>query len=196
MYIDKSRLSVARILVAIVFVAVVGFSGADAAVLVYTTSMDGPSESPPVPSPGIGSATVTIDTDLHTMRVQATFSDLVGTTTVAHIHGPTLVAFSGTASVMTTTPSFPLWPVGVMAGSYDQTFDLTAASSYNPAFVTANGGSLAATEAAFLLAIAEGKAYFNVHSSFRPGGEIRGFLTPAPVPTRETTWGQIKAFYR
>jgi hypothetical protein len=83
-----------------------------------------------------------------------------------------------------------------MAGVYDMTFDLTAASSYNPAFVTANGGSVAAAEAAFLLAIAEGRAYFNVHSSFRPGGEIRGFLTPAPVPTAETTWGQIKAFYR
>jgi hypothetical protein len=70
----------------------------------------------------------------------------------------------------------------VTSGSYDLTLDLTQASSYNPAFVTANGGTLASAEAALLLAMAEGKAYFNIHSTVVPGGEIRGFLA-VPEPS-------------
>ena len=27
-----------------------------------------------------------------------------------------------------------------------------------------------------------GRAYFNIHTSFAPGGEIRGFLAPVPEP--------------
>ncbi len=177
-------------------VLVLGFSTTHAAILEYEASMDGPSESPPVPSPGIGSAQVTIDTSLRTMRVQASFTGLVGTTTIAHIHAPTLVAFAGNAGVATTLPSFPGWPTGVMAGSYDMTFDMTLASTYNTTFINNNGGTPAGAEAALLQFIADGKAYFNVHTSFRTGGEIRGFLTPAPVPTAQSTWGAVKALYR
>jgi len=133
---------------------------------------------------------------LHTMRVRATFADLIGTTTASHIHGPTAVAFTGNAGVMTTTPSFTGFPLGVMFGTYDHTYDMTLATSYNPAFITANGGSIAASEAALFQAIADGKAYLNIHSSFRPGGEIRGFLIPAPLPTEAKTWGGMKALYR
>src|SRR5690606_6993160 len=85
-----------------------GFLGlataAQAAVLSYTTSLSGAAEDPPVASPGTGSATVVIDTVLRTMAIDITFADLVGPTTVAHIHGPTLQPLSGNASVMTTTP--------------------------------------------------------------------------------------------
>jgi hypothetical protein len=188
---------VTRLSIVLAFALVATFAfTANAAVLVYVTNMDGPSESPPVPSPGTGVATVTFDTDMHTMRVEASFMNLVGTTTVAHIHAPTAVAFTGTVGVATTTPSFVGWPVGVMAGAYDMTYDLTQASSYNAAFITANGGSPASAETALLQYVAEGRAYFNVHTSFRTGGEIRGFLVPFTVPTRETTWGGVKALYR
>ena len=53
----------------------------------------------------------------------------------------------------------------------------------NPSSVTANGGTPATAEAALLAGIGAGKAYWNVHSSTFPGGEIRGFLvadTPEP----------------
>jgi len=196
MYSYVSRLSSSRVLLALAFLAVISFASADAAMLNYVCTMNGPSESPPVVSPGIGSGTVAIDTDLHTMHVICSFSGLVGTTTVSHIHGPTAVAFTGTAGVATTTPTFTGFPAGVQSGSYDHTFDLTLASSYNPAFVTANGGTVAGAEAALLAAIAAGKAYWNIHSSFVGSGEIRGFLTPAPVPVQSTTWGQIKALYQ
>ena len=154
---------------------------AHAEIRTYITFMDGASEFPPVPTPGTGSGTLTIDTTLNTMRVQATFQDLVGTVTVAHIHGPTAVALTGTAGVMTPTPTFPGFPVGVTSGSYDMTFDMTLASSYNPSFVTAQG-SVANARAVLFQAVADGKSYLNIHTTFSGSGEIRGFwVVPAPA---------------
>ena len=40
-----------------------------------------------------------------------------------------------------------------------------------------------------LAAIADGKAYLNVHSSTFPGGEIRGFFVLAPVPEIDPATG-------
>jgi hypothetical protein len=117
------------------------------------------------------------------MRVQATFSGLTGNTTASHIHAPTAAAGTGTAGVATTTPTFTGFPTGVKAGTYDHTFDMTLASSYNPAYITANGGSPATAFIAFKAAVAAGKSYLNIHSSFAAGGEIRGFLLPCPAIT-------------
>jgi hypothetical protein len=62
---------------------------------------------------------------------------------------------------------------------------MTQASSYNPAFVTANGGTTAGAEAALFSAMVAGESYLNIHTSQFPGGEIRGFLIAA-VPEPET----------
>jgi hypothetical protein len=59
---------------------------------------------------------------------------------------------------------------------------MTLASSYNPSFVTANGGTPASAEAALFSAMAADEAYLNIHTNNFPGGEIRGFLTPVPAP--------------
>ena len=105
--------------------------------------------------------------------VNVSFSGLTSGTTASHIH--CCVAPPGNAGVATTTPTFPGFPLGVTAGTYNQTFDMTAATSYNPAFVTANGG-VAAAEAALFAGLQTGQAYLNIHTSMFPGGEIRGFL--------------------
>lgn len=153
-----------------------------AAPIVYTAFLDGPSEAPPNASPGTGFARVTIDTATHTMRVEANFTGLIGTSTNAHIHCCTATPFTLTAGVATQTPTFPGFPSGVTSGSYDSTFDLTLGASWNSAFVTANGGTPAGAEAALATGLAEGRAYFNLHSSLFTGGEIRGFLEPVPEP--------------
>jgi hypothetical protein len=158
------------------------FAGvAQASPIQFSAVLTGPNEAPPVASPGTGFALVTIDPVAHTMLVEANFLDLLGTTTAAHIHvinGP-LDANQGdtVGPVATTTPSFPGFPLGVMAGTFVNQFDTTLAGSFNPAFVTATG-SVAAAEAALFLAILEGRAYFNIHSTQFQGGEIRGFLQP------------------
>jgi len=157
-------------------------SSLSASVITYYANLDGPSESPTNASPGIGFALVTFNDVAQTLRVQVTFSGLLGPTTASHIHSATAVPFTGTAGVATTTPTFAGFPLGVTAGTYDNTLDLTAASSYNPSFVTANGGTPSSAEAALVAGIAAGKAYLNIHSSSFTGGEIRGFLIATPEP--------------
>ncbi|HSP66610.1 MAG TPA: CHRD domain-containing protein [Bryobacteraceae bacterium] len=154
-------------------------SSLSAATISYYAILNGASEAPPNASAGTGFALVTFDLALHTMEVNVTFSGLTGTTTASHIHCCTAVAGTGTVGVATVLPTFTGFPLGVTAGSYDHTFDLTLASSYNPAFITT---TVSAAEAALLAGIAADKAYLNIHSSTFTGGEIRGFLVPTPEP--------------
>jgi hypothetical protein len=61
-------------------------------------------------------------------------------------------------------------------------FDMTQAATWNPAFITANGGTAAGAEAALVAGAAAGQVYLNIHTTFAPGGEIRGFLVAVPEP--------------
>jgi hypothetical protein len=195
----RARLSLGIAVLVLAVLAAVAVSSAPAAraaVVSYSANLNGPSESPPNASPGLGLALVDVDAVAHTMHVHVDFQGLVGTTTASHIHAPTLVAGTGTAGVATTTPSFAGFPLGVTSGTYDATLDMTQASSYNPSYVTANGGTTAAAEAALFQAIADGKAYLNVHSTSFGGGEIRGFLVLGTVPASPGTWGRVKALYK
>jgi len=181
------------LLAAVVFVTAPGIvPSAHAAITAYFASLDGPSESPANASPGTGFGEVDVDPVAHTLRVQVSFSGLTGTTTASHIHAPTVVALTGTAGVATQTPYFTGFPIGVTSGTYDHTFDTTLASTYN---ATYDGGAPATQEPALFQAIADGKAYLNIHSSTFGGGEIRGFLT-LPTPATPMTWGRIKSLYR
>jgi hypothetical protein len=157
-------------------------SPSHATTITYTANLTGPGESPPNASPGIGFATVTTDDVLNTLFVDVSFSGLLAGTTASHIHTPTAVPGTGTAGVATTTPTFAGFPLGVTSGTYTNTLDLTLLSSYNPAFVSANGGTAASAEAALLAGLAAGEAYLNIHTTLFQGGEIRGFLTTVPGP--------------
>jgi hypothetical protein len=152
----------------------------------YTATLSGPNESPPNASAGTGVTVVSLDTVTHTLQVSVSFSGLTGNTTASHIH--CCIAPNGTAGVATATPTFPGFPLGVTSGSYNATFDTTLASTWNAAYITANGGTPASAEAALAAGLAAGQAYLNVHSSVFGGGEIRGFLalqqtTSATIPT-------------
>jgi hypothetical protein len=180
---------------ALMVLALATAPAARAAVIVYHADLNGPNE--PTPSPGLGTAEVDVDATAHTMRVVVFFSGLVGTTTASHIHCPTAVAGTGTAGVATTTPSFVGFPLGVTAGYADFTMDMTLTGSYNAPFITASGGTTALAEARLFQAIADGKAYLNIHSTVYAGGEIRGFLHPVDAtPTSATSWGRLKALYK
>ena len=113
-------------------------AGCNDTVFVFTAALDGPSQNPPVASPGTGNDDGDVEhahqPDDRRRQLQRPHAD----TTASHIH--CCVAPPGNAGVATTTPTFPGFPLGVTAGTYSQTFDMTAAASYNPAFVTANGG--------------------------------------------------------
>lgn len=157
--------------------------------VIYQAFLDGPSESPPQLSAGTGFAIVDFDLAANTMHVTVTFSGLNDVTTASHIHAATDMPGTGTAIVATTTPSFPGFPLGVTSGSFDNTFDMLDLGSYNPAFVAAHGGTAASAEAALAESLADGTAYYNIHTKFAPGGEIRGFLEPVPEPASLTLLG-------
>ena len=77
----------------------------------------------------------------------------------------------------------PAFPWAFTSGTYNQTLDMTLASSYNPAFVTAEGGTVAGAEAALFAGLASDMTYLNIHTTNNPGGEIRGQLAlAAPEP--------------
>jgi hypothetical protein len=91
---------------------------------------------------------------------------------------------AGVATVLPIFTGFPMGPT-VRSGSYDRTFDTepaVAADTYNPAFVAANGGTVAAAEAVLFAGMLAGRTYFNIHTNQFPGGEIRGTLLATPEP--------------
>jgi hypothetical protein len=132
---------------------------------------------------GTGTGTLTYNDLARTLAIAVSFSGLSGTTTIAHIHAPTAVAGTGTAGAATTTPTFVGFPSGLRSGSYNTTLDLTLASSYSAAFISNNGNTPAGAEAALISSFNTGRAYFNIHTSSFPGGEIRAFATPVPWET-------------
>ena len=166
-------------LVACVVSLAVG-SSASAASLVYIGTLNGAQESPSVTTTGVGDVMVTIDTAALTMRVETTFSGLTSGTTAAHIHCCFVPGGPANVMVATGVPSFPDFPMGVTSGSYDKTFDLTDAATYNPDFVTNNGGTVDSARAALLDGLSRHDAYFNIHTSANPTGEIRDFLVQCP----------------
>ena len=159
-----------------------GISAASAAPITFTSTLSGASESPPVVSPATGQTTVIIDPTAHTLRVITNFTGLIGSTTASHLHCCN-VDPTKNSGVATTTPSFAGFPLGVQSGSMDQTYNTLLASSYNPAFVAANGGTPASAEAVLFSGILGGATYINVHTTTSPGGEIRGTLLSAPLGT-------------
>jgi hypothetical protein len=169
----KTRLS---LLLVVIGAVALGSPSAGAHEVVYLADLTGPNESPANASPGGGFVKITIDFDLFTMRVEANFSNLQGATTAAHIHAATAVPLTGIAGVATQTPSFEAFPTSVTSGAYDHTFDLAVASSYNPDFIAANGGTVSTASNALFAALDQRKAYFNIHTTTFSGGEVRGFL--------------------
>lgn len=164
----------------IVAMCIVAFTPCALAQVVYTASLSGAAEIPPNASTAIGTATITYSPGASTMIVSTSFSGLTGTTSVAHIHCCTPVAGTSNAGVATQTPTFAGFPAGVSAGTYANTFDMTVASSYNASFVTASG-SVEQALVRLLEGMGNGTAYFNIHSTVFPGGEIRGNLVEQAI---------------
>lgn len=158
-------------------------SAAQAALIATTVTLSGPAENPPVDSPATGSGTITLDTDANTLAINVSFSGLLGTTTMAHIH--CCVAPPGLAPPATALPAPPGFPLGVTGGTYNVTLNTQDASTWNPAFVSANGGFEGA-EAVLAAGMRAGEAYFNIHTTSFPAGEIRGFTVPVAVPEPAT----------
>jgi hypothetical protein len=144
-------------------------SSAGATVHNLTALIDGLQETPPVATPGTGTATMTLDDATNMFTLTGSFSGLIGTTNNAHVHGPAPV---GT-------------PAGVMFGI---TFDFGVTSGA----ISFNGVISDAHEQAIL----DGLTYINIHTTFRPGGEIRGQILPEPSSVALLTLGLVGIGFR
>jgi hypothetical protein len=138
-------------------------------------------------SPGTGTATFVLSPE-NIFTVSIEFANLLGNTTASHIHCCTALPFEGTAGVITPLPTFPGFPLGVKAGTYNASFDLTQPGFFQSGFITANGGTLESARMAFVNYLFTGRSYLNIHTNLFPGGEIRGFITAQVVPEPATLW--------
>src|SRR5439155_1145547 len=116
----------------------------------------------------------------HTMHINAVFSGLTSGTAAAHIHCCEATPGANVnIGVATTTPAFPGFPLGVTSGTYDNTMNMTLASSYNAAFIAGAfdpSHTVAGAETALFNGIQSAETYFNIHTVQFGGGEIRGIL--------------------
>lgn len=149
---------------AVTLAACLSASGASALTYDITASLDGAQETPPVATPGTGTLTGTYDSDTNILLWSGTFSDLIGTTTDAHFHGPAAVGVgpAGVREAMTAA-SGDTFPIGVSSGSFSGSASATISESDE-------------------LELLGGLWYVNIHSTFRPGGEIRGQVYAVAVP--------------
>jgi CHRD domain/PEP-CTERM motif len=157
------------------------FPVASQAALQFQGVLLGANEVPGNASPGKGLAQVFIDDALSTITFKVSFSGLIGNTTAAHVHCCT-GAPGANSGIAIETPSLPGFPLGVRAGNFANSFDLLNADNYNPPFVTNNGGTALGARNALIAGLLGNRAYFNVHSVFRPGGELRANLAQVPEP--------------
>ena len=143
----------------------VGFSSADRGKL--TADLDGYQEVPSLSSTGSGEFEARIDDDAQTIEYKLTFENLEGNITVSHIHfaqrgvsGPVMIDLCGGDK-----PACP-----PMSTSGTVTGTITPANVK----VLASQGIEAGNFAEAVRAIRAGVTYANVHTTVRPGGEIRG----------------------
>lgn len=125
--------------------------GAHLQVETFTATLSGGSEVPPITSSATGTATVTIDGNQLTYKIE-----------VKNLDNPTMTHIHQAARGLDGPPVVPLWsgqkPIGF-------TGVLTEGK------VTVKPDVIAAIRA--------GKTYVNVHTKVHPSGELRGQLEPA-----------------
>lgn len=167
----------AKILAVIATLAFGNASAAHATILNWTFIL----EPEVAGATGSGSATASFNDATNVFSYDVLFSGLSGASTVAHFH--CCVASPGTATVAVDAPSLVNFPVGVQAGAFSGSYDLTIADNFNGTFITNfGGGTVPGAMAAFLNGLNAGTAYLNIHSQAFPGGEIRGFAQRVPEP--------------
>jgi len=142
--------------------------------ITYTATLLGSNEVPPTGSPATGFGTFVLNGNL--LSINESFSGLTVPATAAHIHCCNPAGVNAIVAVPFTP--FP----NATSGTFMTTVDLTLAATYNPAYITQEGGTVSAAEAGLIAALNSGNTYANIHDANFPGGEIRGQIEVTPEP--------------
>ena len=148
---------------------------------IYTATLLGSSEVPPTGSPATGFGTFTLNGNL--LSINESFTGLSAPASAAHIHCCAPVGVNAIVAV-----PFSPFP-NTTSGTFNTTVDLSLAGTYDPAFITQEGGTVALAEAGFIAALNGGNTYANIHDPNFPGGEIRGQLGLVPEPSSLLLFG-------
>jgi hypothetical protein len=146
-----------------------------AAPITYDAILSGATEVPPTGSSATGSIHLLLDGNLLTINL--IYSGLTTPASAGHIH---CCAPAGVNAIVAVP--FAGLP-NTTSGTYLNTVDLSLASAYNAAFITASGGTVSSAEATFIAGLNSGLTYANLHNATFPGGEIRGLVAVTPEPS-------------
>ena len=140
---------------------------AQAQTLVYTATLSGSNEAPPVLATGAGGfATVTVNLTAQTIDWVVDVYNLPSGVTAGHIH------VGGTGVSGPVVVNFVV--------NVGQSNDFRISGSARAADVVARQPQGVNTFEDLVQALATGHAYVNVHSQVNPGGEVRGQLVLKP----------------
>ncbi|MBL8878667.1 MAG: CHRD domain-containing protein [Phycisphaerales bacterium] len=142
----------------------------------YEAILSGANEMNPNGSPATGHVHVHTHLDFVTIHLHVEFEGLSGTPLTAHIDGLTPTPLAGNAGIAIGDPSLPDFPIDVTSGSYEIELDLSAASTYSPAFIAQSGGTVGDALNAIILGMNDGRTFFRITTTAYPAGEIRGFI--------------------
>lgn len=160
--------------------ALLASAGAHATLLNFTAplGLSGAQEVPPKATPASGSGSAVYDTDTLLLSVDLSWSGLLATPGAAHIHCCSGPGVNSSVAIDFVPASFP----ATTSGTFSHVFDLDAAGSFGGGFLTGFGGDVDAARAAVVAGLRAGQAYFNIHTSVYPSGEIRGDIVEIPAP--------------
>ena len=153
-----------------------------AASQLFEGSLSGAQENPAVITPATGFGSILLSDDMNSITVNLSWTGLTAPAVAAHVHCCVPTGMNGPVAI-------GFMPDSLTTGSLSSVFDLTSMSIYNPAFLSANGGTAASARTAFITGLTSGLAYLNIHTSNNPGGEIRAQVSAAvPEPA---TWAMM-----
>jgi hypothetical protein len=162
---------------------------ASAQAQMFQAVLDGLQEDPVVATTGTGFGTAVFNPATNILSVNLSFSGLMGSTTDSHIHccfGEPTDPPPGTTSGVAVGFTPHGFPIGVTSGNFMANIDLANAANFTGSYITESGGTVTQARNRLLAAMVPGAmtggAYFNIHTSFRPGGEIRGNISLVPEP--------------
>jgi hypothetical protein len=157
----------------------IGATSANA--VTYSATFSGAAENPATGSTATASGTLrVIGTSIF---VNITYSGLGSGLADGHIH--CCAAPTSNAGVAI---GFGGLPLGSTSGSIKRLIDLTQASSFRAAYITASGGTVDLARARLYSELDLGRVYYNLHTTSFPGGEIRGNLAAVPEPA---SWAML-----